>query len=100
MEETIGAVADLRRQGVPVVGYTWFPLLTMVDWKYRQGRRPLNHYLLHLGLYDSTFDDQGTLCRQSTPLVARYQKYIAEPMPAIDAPALAAVYSEALLEPA
>jgi beta-glucosidase/6-phospho-beta-glucosidase/beta-galactosidase len=100
MDETIGAVADLRRQGVSVVGYTWFPLLTMVDWKYRQGRRPLSHYLLHLGLYDSAFDEQGTLCRQSTPLVARYQKHMADAMPAMGAPALAAVYSEALLEPA
>lgn len=81
MDETVAAVAELRRQGVPVVGYTWFPLISMIDWHYRRGRRPLNYYLLHLGLYDAAFDEEGVLCRHATPLVARYQQHMATPMP-------------------
>ena len=36
------AIKELRGQGVPVFGYTWFPLFTMYDWRYRTGRMPLN----------------------------------------------------------
>ena len=56
MDETIDAVRALRAEGIPIVGHTWFPLFSMVDWAYRTGRRPLTDYLMHLGLYDSAFD--------------------------------------------
>jgi beta-glucosidase/6-phospho-beta-glucosidase/beta-galactosidase len=83
LDETVQSVADLRRAGLPIIGYTWFPLFSMIDWKYRTGRRPVADYLLHLGLYDAAFDADGTLVRQATPLVARYQQHIATPMPAV-----------------
>jgi len=83
MDETILTVRELRRQGVPVIGYTWFPCFTMVDWLYRRGRRPVQDYLIHLGLYDSAFDTQGILQRHATPLVERYQVHMAEPLQAV-----------------
>lgn len=83
MDETIDTVRALRVQGIPVVGYTWFPLFTMVDWAYRRGRRPLKDYLIHLGLYDSAFDSKGVLRRRKTPLVKRYQQHIATLVPQI-----------------
>lgn len=83
MDETVSAIYQLRRQGVAVVGYTWFPLFSMVDWIYRRGRRPLENYLIHLGLYDSAFDPEGVLRRHVTPLVERYQKQINNPAPPI-----------------
>jgi beta-glucosidase len=83
MDETLETVRSLRQEGIPVVGYTWFPLFTMVDWAYRSGRRPLKEYLIHLGLYDSAFDTKGILRRHKTSLIKRYQQHIANPMPAI-----------------
>ncbi len=83
MDETLDTVRTLRKEGIPVLGYTWFPLFTMIDWEYRKGRRPLKDYLIHLGLYDSAFDSKGVLRRHKTPLVKRYQQHIANPMPAI-----------------
>ncbi|CAN5715652.1 family 1 glycosylhydrolase [soil metagenome] len=83
MDETVLAVHNLRHQGVPVMGYTWFPLFSMVDWIYRRGRRPLKEYLIHLGLYDSTFDVEGILRRHTTPLVARYQQHMGQSMPPV-----------------
>jgi beta-glucosidase len=80
MDETIQTMRNLRNQNVPVIGYTWFPLFTMVDWVYRRGRRPLSDYLLHLGLYDAAFDEADILQRHATPLVARYQHHMAQPM--------------------
>lgn len=83
MDETLDTVRDLRREGIPVVGYTWFPLFTMVDWEYRKGRRPLKDYLIHLGLYDSALDSKGSLRRRKTTLVKRYQQHMAQPIPPV-----------------
>lgn len=81
MSETIDAVRIARGQGVPVVGYTWFPLITMIDWQYRTERKPLENYLLHLGLWDGEFDDDGALQRIETPLVDNYRDWIQLGMP-------------------
>ena len=83
MDETLDTVRGLRLEGIPIVGYTWFPLFSMIDWDYRKGRRPLQDYLIHLGLYDSAFDSKGVLRRHKTPLIKRYQRHIANPMPPI-----------------
>ena len=83
MDATIDTVRQLRVEGIPVIGYTWFPLFTMIKWDYRKGRRPLKDYLIHLGLYDAAFDSEGILRRRKTPLVKRYQRHIANPMPPI-----------------
>jgi hypothetical protein len=81
MDQTVETVARLRLQGLPVVGYTWFPLFTLFDWSYRLGRRPLADYALHLGLYDCAFDARGRFRRHKTPLVDRYRRHVAGPMP-------------------
>lgn len=86
MDGTINGMFSLRQQGVPVIGYTWFPMFTMIDWAYRKGRRPLASYLIHLGLYDAAFDADGILRRARTPLVDRYQAHMARPIPPIAAP--------------
>jgi beta-glucosidase/6-phospho-beta-glucosidase/beta-galactosidase len=77
MDETIAGVRALRSAGMPVIGYTWFPLFTMVDWEYRTSAQPLADHLLDLGLWNLRFDERGILARQATPLVAKYREYIA-----------------------
>jgi beta-glucosidase len=83
MDESIAAVRTLRAEGVPVVGYTWFPMMTMIDWAYRREDRSLEHYLLDLGLYESRFDAASVLVRRPTPLLDRYRRQMAAAMPAI-----------------
>jgi beta-glucosidase/6-phospho-beta-glucosidase/beta-galactosidase len=85
MEETISAVKSLRTEGIPVLGYTWFPLFTMIDWAYRRGRKPLKDYLLHLGMYDSSFNEEGVLERRPTKLVTCFQNLQHEEMPSVGA---------------
>ncbi|HWQ11421.1 MAG TPA: family 1 glycosylhydrolase [Roseiflexaceae bacterium] len=77
MDETLAAVRQVRAEGVPAIGYTWFPLITMVDWAYRTSELPVERHLLHLGLWDSAFDAQGVLVRHETPLVAKYRAAVA-----------------------
>lgn len=83
MDETIAAVHNLREEGIPIIGYTWFPLFTMIDWRYRRARGALKKYLLHLGLYEAEFDARGTLRRRQTPLVRQYRQHITRSLPAI-----------------
>ena len=77
MHETLGAVHRVRSEGRPVVGYTWFPLFTMIEWKYRWSRRGLEDHLLHLGLYDVLPRD-GRMDREPTPLVETYRGHVAD----------------------
>jgi beta-glucosidase len=75
LKASVGAVKNLRGQGVPVLGYTWFPLFTMIDWRYRFGRGPLENYRLELGLYRLNGDD-GKGRWHATPLVDQLRSYI------------------------
>jgi len=86
LEASVAAVRKLRGEGVPVLGYTWFPLFTMIDWKYRLGRRSLDHYRLELGLYtlDGPLEGQEGRPRwRPTPLVDQFRGYVADPAAAV-----------------
>jgi beta-glucosidase len=76
----VAAIKNLRSNGVKVVGYTWFPLFTMVDWRYRYGRRPVEHYYIQLGLYKLHSNQNGNSSRwATTPLVEKFQNYMNDP---------------------
>ncbi|HKP86692.1 MAG TPA: family 1 glycosylhydrolase [Blastocatellia bacterium] len=75
LEASVAAVKQLRGRGVPVLGYTWFPLFTMIDWRYRFGRQPLENYRLELGLYN--LDGDGKARRwEPTSLVEKMRSYV------------------------
>ena len=85
MGRVASGVNKARTEGVPVVGLTWFPVFTMVDWRYRRSKRPIEHHLLHLGLWDVPYQ-RGSLRRVATPLVEAYQKLVAGPVAEIGPP--------------
>lgn len=69
LEESVAAVRRLRERGVPLVGYTWWPLFALVTWAYRQGTHPPPYYLKQMGLWDL----DSELRRLRTPLVDQYR---------------------------
>lgn len=77
---SLAAIRGLRARGVPVLGYTWFPLFTMIDWRYRTGREPLENYYLDLGMY--TLGD-GPPRWRPTPLVEQFRRAAADPLASI-----------------
>jgi beta-glucosidase/6-phospho-beta-glucosidase/beta-galactosidase len=82
LEASVAAIRTLREEGVPVLGYTWFPLFTMIDWRYRLGKQPLERYYLDLGLY--TLSPAGSPRRwKPTPLVEQFRSYVANPRSAV-----------------
>lgn len=44
LNESANAVLDLRRQGVDVRGYTWWPLFDFVDWSYGTGGESVEEF--------------------------------------------------------
>ncbi len=69
LTDSVAAVGRLRGRGVPLVGYTWWPLFALVTWAYRQGTRPPEFYLKQMGLWDL----DGDLRRVRTPLVDQFR---------------------------
>ena len=77
MDETVQATRAAIAEGIPVVGYTWWPLFDMVEWSYRIGDRPMRDYMLSSGLWDLEFHDPDRLVRSRNPLADRYREYAA-----------------------
>jgi beta-glucosidase len=73
LEGSVGAIRRLRERGIPVVGYTWWPMFALVAWAYRQSHKPVQHYLEQMGLWDLDPDPAGSLQRLRTPLVDAYR---------------------------
>lgn len=69
LEDSLAAVRRLRERGVPLVGYTWWPLFALVTWGYRQGAREPAFYLKQMGLWDL----DAELRRVPTPLVQEFR---------------------------
>lgn len=77
--ESIAQIRSLRSDGVPVVGYTYWPLFSLVTWPYLRGKLPLARYILHLGLWNLTPDAEQPemLRREETSAAAFYRQDIA-----------------------
>ena len=52
LADSLGALDRLRDSGVPIVGYTWFPFLSLIDWAYRDATDSPDNHWNHLGLID------------------------------------------------
>ena len=77
LEQSIAAVRRVREKGVPLIGYTWWPMFALVTWAYRQGKHPPAYYLKQMGLWDLEVGAGDKLERVATPLVQAYQAYTA-----------------------
>ena len=77
LEDSVRATARVRARGVPLVGYTWWPLFALVTWGYREGRKPAHDYLRQMGLWDLRVSPDGSLARERTDLVDRYREFVA-----------------------
>ncbi len=72
LDESVNAVRRVRAGGIPLVGYTWWPMYALVTWAYRQGTRDPAAYLKQFGLWDC----DAALNRIATPLVDTYRDLV------------------------
>ena len=75
LDASVDCIRGLRVRGVPVVGYTWWSLIDMFEWTYRDGTGGLDDYHLPMGLYDLVRDGAGLLQRVRNPVADRYQQH-------------------------
>jgi beta-glucosidase/6-phospho-beta-glucosidase/beta-galactosidase len=78
LDSSLAAVGQARQRGVPVLGYTWWPMFALVAWAYRQGKKPPEAYLKQMGLWDLSPVASGALERVHTPLVEAYRRLAAD----------------------
>jgi beta-glucosidase/6-phospho-beta-glucosidase/beta-galactosidase len=83
LAKSLADIKALRARGIPVLGYTWFPLFTMVDWRYRTGREPVENYYIQLGMY-TLGAGPGPRWRP-TPLVEAFRQAVANPEQSVGA---------------
>jgi beta-glucosidase len=76
LKSSVQAVRRTRARGVPLVGYTWWPMFALVTWAYRQGTHPPAYYIKQMGLWDLLAEGDD-LRRMETPLVAEYKRLTA-----------------------
>jgi len=70
LEQTVEDCRRLRTEGVPMLGYFWWPMIDQLDWD-----GALTHRIgkVHeVGLFNLRRQSDGTLTRHSTPLVEQY----------------------------
>ena len=73
LKDSLELVQRLRSVGLPLVGYTWWPLFSLLDWAYREGEGPPEDYLWHMGMYDLEPDGRGDFLRIETPVVGAFR---------------------------
>ena len=81
LEASVAAAGHARADGLPLVGYTWWPLFSLVTWRYRHGAKPVAAYLGHMGLWDLRPEDDGRLGRHRTPVADRFSQLVAAGAP-------------------
>ncbi|WP_347978175.1 family 1 glycosylhydrolase [Microbacterium sp. ProA8] len=52
LQESTAVVEAMRGEGHRIIGYTWFPFFTMVDWLYRFDQKEPDEWFLRFGLVD------------------------------------------------
>lgn len=74
LRESEAELAQLRDEGVPLVGYTWFPFLDLVDWLYRFDDKPVDDWMLDFGLVNLVRGDDGQLSRRKNAAFDEYRE--------------------------
>src|SRR5690606_11713276 len=73
LEGTVEDCRRLREEGVPMLGYIWWPLIDQLDWD-----GAMTHHVgkIHqVGLFKLTRTPDGTMERSATPLVELFKRY-------------------------
>ncbi|HVF30035.1 MAG TPA: family 1 glycosylhydrolase [Pyrinomonadaceae bacterium] len=97
LKSSVSMIKDLRTSGIPVIGYTWFPLFTMIDWRYRFSPDPLESFYLELGLYRLNRESSRPRWL-TTPVVEQIKGYIDDSRASVGDLAVQTVTSEAPFE--
>jgi beta-glucosidase len=75
LKDSVASTRRARENGIPLVGYTWWPLFALVTWAYRQGTHPPSYYVKQMGLWDLQARGED-LARVPTSLVDEFKELV------------------------
>ncbi|MCS5721590.1 family 1 glycosylhydrolase [Herbiconiux sp. CPCC 203407] len=75
LDRSVAALAQARAEGLPLVGYTWWPLFDMYEWTYRHSTAPRADHRLSMGLFDLVENPAGPLLRRRNPVADRFREH-------------------------
>lgn len=81
LDESVALARRLRDEGVPLVGYTWWPLFDVIEWQYREALTPVEQHVIPMGLYNLEPDSVGRFQRVHTPAVDRFHSLAVAGLP-------------------
>jgi hypothetical protein len=84
LEEAVRSVARLRADGVPLVGFTWWPVFDLVNWDDREATGPVTDYFEPMGL--ALRSEHGELRREPLACAERMAAIITASRVGSDAP--------------
>jgi beta-glucosidase/6-phospho-beta-glucosidase/beta-galactosidase/glycosyltransferase involved in cell wall biosynthesis len=74
LEQTVEDCRRLREEGVPMMGYFWWPLIDQLDWAGALTNRIGKIH--NVGIYNLRREGGGCLVRHATPLVEKFAGYV------------------------
>ena len=84
MRQSLAVAEELRADGIPLLGYTWFPFTALIDWAYREATTPVDDWLVQMGMVDLVrIPGGGILERHPTALLDDYRAATELSMPPI-----------------
>jgi len=78
LNDSVTMIKELRAEDVPVLAYTWWPIIDMVHWDYMEAFDDVENYLLRNGIWKLEMQFDRILKREHTPLVEHFKKVINE----------------------
>ncbi|PTX64438.1 glycosyl hydrolase family 1 [Melghirimyces profundicolus] len=75
LSESVQAIRELREEGIPVIGYTWWPLYDLVNWDYREGDASMAEYIEPMGLW-SLEEESGLWVRKPLGVVSAFKEVV------------------------
>ena len=75
LDASVECVIGLRERGMPIVGYTWWAVIDMIEWTYREGDGPVMDYLLPMGLWDLVEAEGGIIRRVRNAVADRFEQH-------------------------
>ncbi|GHV50900.1 hypothetical protein AGMMS49579_05240 [Spirochaetia bacterium] len=69
LQDSTALALELHAAGLPLMGYTWFPVIDMYDWEYRVNAGPKENFKARFGFWDAE--------RRENPCVEAYRNIIA-----------------------
>jgi hypothetical protein len=77
LRDSLALVRRLRAEGLPLRGFTWWPVIDMIGWEYRTSTAPVASHVATMGLFDLVPEPGGGFARRANALLDLFRAQVA-----------------------